>query len=531
MTRGRTAAFWIAAFVCHRGLVLAAGFDGVFFWEESYRLLAAEALWEGWNLSLADLQADPYAGGSLVVSLLAAPLFGLGIGSLLALKWIALLWSAAGLLLWFLLIDEHFGRRAANFFSLLYLAAPPLFVAYNLIAMGSHAETVTWSAAQFFLMLRYVRGPGRRRDLAAWMVVAGLSIWFTYVSVLTLAVCAAYALAAGALPLRRWPEAAAQLAAGLTPWLLYNLYNSGAGLDVLQTAFTPTYGLGRGRLDALVHLVTAGIPMGLRFELRPAAHLYYAGSLAAWAAAAWQTVARRGSAEAAAPGHMFGRQGPVAGNWVWDRPELPLLALFPLFAIAIAASSHDFNERGLVWFLSFRILVPAMPAMFFALALSLSRLQLRVLIHATVAAFILLGAAAGLQLAGHGNGQRAGLEAGARPMGAEAMGHLLVYKHGADMAHINSRVAAIDDGQLRTAAYRGVGFGLAHLYRFSAELKPETIADDLMAAPPDHRRDVRAGIATALGPGLAQVRAVPPSPRTERMGEALDRLDPQLPHQ
>ena len=506
---------WLLAFVAYRALVLFFGFDGVYYWEETYRLLIAEALVDGWNIPVYDLQADPYAGGSLVMGLLVTPLVALGISSLFSLKFIALLWSAAGLFLWFRLIDAYFGRRAANLFSLCYIAAPPIFVTYNLIAMGSHAEIVTLSAAQFLLMLRYVRRTARRRDLVAWMVVAGLSIWFTYVSALTLAVCAAYALAVGALPLRRWPLAAAALALGVAPWLVYNLQNPGAGLDVLHTAFAPTYGLGRGRAGTLVHLVTAGIPMGLRFDLRLAGYVYYAGFLVAWTAAALQLSSRRGQTVQA---------------WALQRPELPLLALFPLFVIAITMSSHDFNERGLVSFLSFRILVPAMPAMFFALALSLSRLQRRWLANAAVTAILLWGTAAGLQLAGAGHEQRPRLEAAARATGAEAMGHLLVYKHGADMEHINSRVAAIDDKQLKAAAYRGVGFSLAYLHRFSVEREPEAIVDDLMAAPPGYRQDVKTGIMTALGSGLAQVRAVPPSPRTERMAKAIF-LDPQQPHQ
>jgi hypothetical protein len=301
------------------------------------------------------------------------------------------------------------------------------------------------------------------------------------------------------------------LAAGVAPWLVYNLQNPGAGLDVLQTAFAPTYGLGRGRPGTLVHLLTAGIPMGLRFDLRLAGYVYYTAFLVAWAAAALQLV---------------GRSGRTMQAWVLQRPELPLLALFPLFVIAITMSSHDFNERGLVSFLSFRILVPAMPAMFFALALSLSRLQRRWLTNAAVMAMVLWGTAAGLQLAGAGHEQRTRLEAAARTTGAEAMGHLLVYKHGANMDLINSRVTAMDDKQLEAAAYRGVGFSLAYLHRFSVEREPEAIVDDLMDAPPGYRQDIKTGIVTALGPGLAQVRAVPPSPRTERIGRALEFLDP-----
>jgi len=109
----RGVVLWTLAFCLHRAAVLWWGFNGVFYWEETYRLLVAEALLERWHLPLLDLQADPYAGGSLVFSALAVPAVAIGGPSIFGLKLVALLWSAAGLAAWTALVDRYWGRRAA----------------------------------------------------------------------------------------------------------------------------------------------------------------------------------------------------------------------------------------------------------------------------------------------------------------------------------------------------------------------------------------------------------------------------------
>ena len=502
---------WVLGFVLHRALVLELGFDGIFFWEESFRLLMAEALWEGWGLGVADLQADPYAGGSLVIAALVAPLIPLGLATLTGLKWVALVWAAAGLVLWWSVMDRYFGRPAAHLFALCYVAAPPLFVTYNLIAMGSHAETVTLSAAQFLLMLRYVEAPERRgRTLLGWMALAGLSIWFTYVSALTFLVCLAYALFSGALPPRRWAEALAAFAVGLLPWFAYNLNAGWAGLQVLDRAFGAGSGLDKGTLVTLARLGSGGLPLALRFDAAALAWVYYIAFIAAWLLVAlrcWRRLTAAGS-----PRLRVSRC-----------PESPLLALFPVLVVVIAMSNHDFNPWGVVPFLSFRIFVPAMPLMFFVLAVAAAGLNSRGRAAGAVV-IVLLGAVTTMQLTTSGHQGKGDAEVRARATGAEAMGHLLVYRQGANMAYINTRAAAVEE-TLRPAVYRGVGFGLAYLRGSSDEHEPESIIGDVMAAPERYRANLKAGIATALGPGLAQVRPLPASPRTKRMATALAKAD------
>jgi hypothetical protein len=524
--------FWVLAFIAHRALVLEWGFNRLFYWEESYRLIVAEALRDNWPIPLLDLQADPYAGGSLVVSCLAVPFFAAFGPSLAVLKWVVLLWSATGLAAWFVLVDRYVGRTAAHVFALGFVFAPPLFVIYNLIAMGSHAEVVTLSGVQFLLAFRFIYAARRSNlSLAAWGAFAGFSVWFTYVSVLPFAVALAVALAARALPPRRWILLGAAFLCGFAPWIVCNFETGWKGLRVIaNTFFTAPSPGGRGGpgayLATLFDLVKAGMPVALRYHdldwsVGPLAlrvpravpsYAYFAMFAAAWTHGMWR-LAVDGSARPASRAWL----AQVAAS----RPELALLLLYPLFTLMIAASNHGFNELGLVPFLAFRILVPALPAVFFALALTAARLSRRGCAGA-VAVLAVLGAIATTQLVTAGASERPRLEREARALGAEAMGHLLVYKHGPDLPLIAERIAAMSE-DLRSPAYRGIGFSLA--YHYPQDAPVGGLVDEVLAVDRRYRSDVIEGIHLALGPGMEQVRPVPASEHTRAMLGAVDTLD------
>ncbi len=514
---------WLAVFIFHRALVLALGFDALFYWEETYRLLVARAFLEGWQIPWMDLQADPYAGGSLVLSLLATPLVAAGGGSVVGLKWLALLWAAAGLAAWLILVGRYFGTVAANVFAVCYVFAPPLFVIYNLVAMGSHAETLTLSAIQLLLVLAYVGDPDRSKlRLAAWLAFAGLSVWFTYTSALTLAVCAAFALAAGALPLRRWPLAAAALACGLAPWIAYNVLSGGATLPVVARTFSPAVTDPRGYPFVVRDLLSYGLMIalqfgdltapggGLRISRFGLANAYWAVCGLAWLACVWRC------------GRRLARERPLPAT-VASSPELPLLALFPLFVAIIAGSDHLYSELGLVPFFAFRVLVPALPAAFFAVPVAASRLP-RWACACVVCLLVLLGAAGTAQVISAGSASRPAVERDTAELGAKAMGHLLMVKHGNDVALFRKRIAALPE-ELRAPAYHGVGFSLAYFYGFGEGRPVAPLAGDLGAADPAYLGDVLAGIGDALGPGMPQVRALPGSERTRTIAHVAAKID------
>lgn len=517
----------VLMFVAHRAAILRWAFDRTFFWEETYRLLVTAALRGHWRIPLLDLQADPYAGGSLVLPLLAVPMTAVFGTSVMTLKWVALLWSAAGLVVWMILVDRYFGWRVATTFGICFVFAPPLFVIYNLVAMGSHAETVTLSAVQCLLAFRYIYD-GRRSmlALAGWGAFAGVSAWFTYVSAVTFGVCVATALVAGALPPRRWAPLAGAFLVGFSPWVVANLRSGGAGFAVVVRTFGGGGGTGRGPFGFVAHafdLVKAGLPAAMRFQdlqlslggfrVRIVRHVlwytYFAGFLAAWAACAWSF------AKAVARG--AGGVGTSLRTAVATHPESALLLLFPVFTLVIAASNHELNELGVVPFLTFRIVVPMFPAIFFALALAISWLPAPAR-RGCVAALVALGLLGTGQLLAASTGDRPRIEREARALGAEAMGHLLMYKHGPDMALIAARIAAIDE-DLRAPAYRGIGFSLA--YRYATEGSVDAFVEKLRAVPLPYRAAAVAGARLALGPGMEQVRPVDASERTRAMREAL----------
>lgn len=534
--RLRGVALWTVAFCAHRAAVLWWGFNGLFYWEETYRLLVAEVLLDGWNLPLMDLQADPYAGGSLVFSALAVPVVAVAGPSIVGLKLVALLWSAVGLVAWTLLIDRFWGCRAAHVFAFLFVFAPPLFVVYNLIAMGSHAEVVTLGGIQLLLAYRYLYGGTRStRALVAWAAVAGLGTWFTYVSILPFLVCVAVGLVAGALPPRRWPALAAGFLGGLAPWILTNLASGGRGLDVVFRTFHGGPAGGAHSLVAyreyLVYLLRTGIPLGLHFPdvVAPLsgapprrlllALVYLALYAASWGVlivsclvGAWRRAAGLGA-----------RVRALAGAC----PELPLLLLFPAFTLLLAATDQVFLEHELVPFISFRLLVPLLPTVMFALAVAASRLGARWR-WALVLALGLMGMAGTVQLLAAGSSDRPRIAIQARSLGAEAMGHLLYYKHGADMPLLAERIAAMPD-ELRSPAYQGIGFSLAYHYPESQPIAG--FVATIVQAPSAFRADVVRGVRLALGPGMAQVNAVPVSARTHEMLAAVAALDPLEPGQ
>jgi hypothetical protein len=102
------------------------------------------------------------------------------------------------------------------------------------------------------------------------------------------------------------------------------------------------------------------------------------------------------------------------------------------------------------------------------------------------------------------------------------MGHLLYYKHGSAMPLLNQRVAAMPE-ELRPAAYEGIGFSVAYHYPEGAAVAD--IATVMMQVPPPYRDDAVRGVRIALGPGMEQVRAVPVSPRTRALLDAVESLD------
>lgn len=525
-------ALWTIAFCVHRALVLWVGFNGTFYWEETYRLLMGEALLHHWPWPLLDVQADPYAGGSLVFSALAMPVVALLGPSLMGLKTVALLWSALGFVAWTTLVDRYFGRWPAFVFAFLFVFGPPLFVVYNLIAMGSHAEVMTLAGMQTWLAYRYLYGETHSRTaLFVWAACAGLGAWFTYTAALPFAACLVVALVAGMLAPRQWPVLAAGFLLGFAPWIVANVVGGAHGLDVLVRTFgldgsspaaeSATY------VQTVRYLVTKGIPLGLRFpelaitvpgedHVRPLVlgQAYCVFAALGTIALVLGCVLRTGV-------------GMRVRRLAATCPEAPLLVMFPLFVAVLAMTDHIFLAIDRVPFFAFRLMVPFVPALMAVIAIAAGRLPT----WPRAALLVLLGCLGGagtFHVLAAGASERPRLTADARTLGAEAAGHLLYYKHGADLALLAERIDAMPE-KLRGAAYQGVGFSIADHYPAAEPVAG--FVTQLRAVPAAFRDDALRGARAALGPGMEQVLPRTPSAETDALRAALADLDPPKPGQ
>jgi hypothetical protein len=462
---------------------------------------------------------------------LTIPIVALVGSSLVGLKLVALAWSALGLIAWTLLIDRWWGRRAAQIFAFLFVFAPPLFVTYNLIAMGSHAEVVTLAGVQLLLAYRYLYDRRSLGALVAWAACAGFGTWFTYASIVPFLFCIAVGLAGGSLPLRHWAPLVGAFLAGFAPWIATNLVSGGRGLDVVVRTFGGGAHAGSrslaATLESIRYLIHTGIPLGLQYPevlagltggaprrlLLP--HLYFALYALSYIVLLRDSFRREGL-----PAGPASTRGPRA--WARSHPELPLLALFPGLVLLLAVSDQVFLQHELVPFLSFRLLVPFLPPVFATMAIVVARLPatLRWLVL-LVLAFI--GVAGTIQGLTRGASDRSHLTTEARTIGAQAMGHLLYYKHAADVPLITERIGVAPE-ELRGPAWEGFGFSLA--YHFAEDQPIEAFTQVVLEVPRRFQGDVVRGIQMALGPGMEQVKPIPPSPRTAALLAAVVSLDP-----
>jgi len=203
------------------------------------------------------------------------------------------------------------------------------------------------------------------------------------------------------------------------------------------------------------------------------------------------------------------------------RPELPVLALFPAFLMVVAASNQEFNDYGVVPYITFRILVPALPSVFFAIALFGARAAapVRAGMLAVCVATALVGSG---QLVLQGSGSREAREVEAPGLGARAMGHLLVFKHGEAPALFRERIDALPE-ELRAPAWRGVGENVTLLYTRQKAASPASeLTAALLACDPAYRTECIEGARTATGPGMFQVAPMPESPRRDDLIAAIN---------
>ncbi|MBI5504728.1 MAG: glycosyltransferase family 39 protein [Deltaproteobacteria bacterium] len=514
-------------FVATRVLWLVTAMRSTFYWEESYRWIAANELLHHPFHSLLVYQADHYQGGTLAMILLATGVMKLFGQTPFVFKMALVLYSGATLTALYILVRKGFGRVEAIVAAVGYIAAPPLAAYWSIVITGSHTESVLFSMVTTLLVLRLLHDPARTRG--AWLVlgiVSGLGIWFCYTSAITLAACAMVWL------LLRGVPGAGELAAGaggglvgLLPWFAYNIPERFAGLTRVVQIFG--YGdskdlwLPQSTAEKLWHVVTRDIPAGATqlfdahlpswmifpLEIAFAVPLFVAISI---------SVVR--VAMLAVPVHPRADPAVVEIDATLRAREAVFVVYLALFVALIGASSFTVDD---LMPLSLRFYVPPLVLAPVLMALSVARAagrgtvvssagagevalpllgrvggapaQPRLVAGAAMAAALAYGAACVVSLvvfaAGHADSQASLASLG----GYNVQGLLLHLKYESDLTRAERIAREVGDRVARSRIFAGIGWGVATRVRAGGSFASAREAVE-KGTSPEERAGMIAGI-------------------------------------
>lgn len=205
--------------------------------EELIRGALAHDLIHGLKVPFWEYLADYYSGGSVVVGLLAAPFFLLFGSSLFALRLVAILFSLAVLLTWYVFVARNFDARAAVFTALFFVLPPPVYLEASSLAMGFHTESMLFSAIAFLLLFEMLRrdDPGIRWPAGLGLTL-GFGSWFCYTTLVSVAIVFVWWFWHDHRFVVRKSFALFLLffALGFVPWIPANLSHHFRGLEFLE---------------------------------------------------------------------------------------------------------------------------------------------------------------------------------------------------------------------------------------------------------------------------------------------------------
>ncbi|MDF1837360.1 MAG: hypothetical protein P1V35_05795 [Planctomycetota bacterium] len=208
--------------------------EAVVVGEEEARVNVAMDLVQGPVVPLIDYQYANYCGGSLVVSLMLAPMVAVLGPNIWTLRLLALGFHLVGLICIFMVLDRWASRRAAIFGGVLWALAAPGFVINTMVVWGTHVESNIVALCTLWLFM-HIHSTENKVPLKRGLLglLQGLNVYIGYQAVLHLCMLAFFDLHPKRFPK---PKAlAAQVAGfaiGFSPWLWYNLRNNWAGLEI-----------------------------------------------------------------------------------------------------------------------------------------------------------------------------------------------------------------------------------------------------------------------------------------------------------
>lgn len=172
--------FWSAFLVVALVRVLVAmSRSDEFRGEELYIGSFAWALLEGMPLDASQLPIIVHLRGSVLFSVLTVPLFAVLGPSYVGLKCLAVGWGAACGGLFAVLLRRRLGVGAAWIGALLYAFLPPSFQFVDVMALGSHGDTLLFILAALLALLWSDEPLGFRRALA-FGAACGMGVLFSW---------------------------------------------------------------------------------------------------------------------------------------------------------------------------------------------------------------------------------------------------------------------------------------------------------------------------------------------------------------
>jgi hypothetical protein len=154
---------------------------------ERYSANVAWALLHGLPLDPEQLPIISHLRGSFLFGLALVPIIALVGPQLLALKILAVAVSALTAALAAALARDHLGRVGTFAVVALFVAAPPAYQMVDVLALGSHVDTVPFLLLPLLLVLRLPHDrPARLAAVAAFGASAGFAVLFSYQALVAL---------------------------------------------------------------------------------------------------------------------------------------------------------------------------------------------------------------------------------------------------------------------------------------------------------------------------------------------------------
>jgi len=220
----RTLVLLLLLLFATRALLVLANADVFFYGDELAKGTAAKGLLEGVGAPRWKLDYVYHEGGGFLITHANALAYAVVGESVLAHKLVAILTTSLLLAVGVWMTSEHFGRKAAAMFGLLFVFCPTSFLLYSLLSIGTHFEAVLFAALVLHFGMRIASAErGRASDWMLLGVSAGLGLYFSLQTAPAIAIAGVWLLARlrSRLEIRSIAVAAVGFALGALPlWIM-----------------------------------------------------------------------------------------------------------------------------------------------------------------------------------------------------------------------------------------------------------------------------------------------------------------------